>query len=135
MEKVRVYYDREGNTLSVWFDDPKKERFCEESDDDLVLVKDRRGRVIGFERLNFLTAKQRADGGGIPLEIVKRLGAVKGFLVLPKRWIVERTYGWLGRCRRLAKDYENLTRSHLGFVTLAMIRLMLRRIVRLTTSK
>jgi uncharacterized protein YuzE len=46
--KLRVYYDREGNTLSVWFDDPKKEQVCEESDDDLVLVKDRRGRVIGF---------------------------------------------------------------------------------------
>jgi transposase len=44
----------------------------------------------------------------------------KGFHVLPKRWIVERTYGWLGRCRRLAKDYENLTRSHVGFVILAM---------------
>jgi transposase len=56
--------------------------------------------------------------------------AAKGFHVLPKRWIVERTYGWMGRCRRLAKDYENLTRSHVGFIILAMIRLMLRRIVR-----
>ena len=69
MEKVRVYFDREGNTLSVWFDDPKKEHVCEESDDDMVLVKDRRGRVIGFERLNFLTAKQREQGVGIPLEV------------------------------------------------------------------
>ena len=69
MEKVRVYFDREGNTLSVWFDDPKKEHVCEESDDDVVLVKDRRGRVIGFERLNFLTAKQRERGTGIPLEV------------------------------------------------------------------
>jgi len=69
MEKVRVYFDREGNTLSVWFDDPKKEHLCEESDDDVILVKDRRGRVIGFERLNFLTAKQRKEGGGIPLEV------------------------------------------------------------------
>jgi uncharacterized protein YuzE len=69
MEKVRVYFDREGNTLSVWFDDPKKEHVYEESDDDVVLVKDRRGRVIGFERLNFLTAKQREQGGGIPLEV------------------------------------------------------------------
>ena len=43
-------------------------------------------------------------------------------MLLPKRWIVERTYGWLGRCRRLAKDYENLTRSHVGFIILAMIR-------------
>ena len=69
MEKVRVHFDREGNTLSVWFDDPTKEHICEESDDDIVLVKDRRGRVIGFERLNFLTAKQRAEGGGVPLEV------------------------------------------------------------------
>jgi uncharacterized protein YuzE len=69
MDKVRVFFDREGNTLSVWFEDPKKEHVCEESDDDVVLVKDRRGRVIGFERLNFLTAKQLEEGGSIPLEI------------------------------------------------------------------
>jgi hypothetical protein len=69
MEKLRVYYDREGNTLSVWFDDPKKEHVCEESDDDAVLVKDRKGRVIGFERLNFLTAKQRREGASIPVEV------------------------------------------------------------------
>jgi hypothetical protein len=67
MEKVRVYFDREGNTLSVSFDDPNKEHVCEESDDDVVLVKDRRGRAIGFERLNFLTPRQRQQGGGIPV--------------------------------------------------------------------
>ena len=64
------------------------------------------------------------------LEIVKRSDTVKGFAVLPKRWIVERTFGWLGRCRRLAKDFEALTRMHLAFVQLAMIRIMLRRIAR-----
>lgn len=69
MPIVSIYFDREGNTLSVWFDDPSKEHVCEESDDDLVLMKDRKGRVIGFERLNFLTAKQRREGGGIPLEV------------------------------------------------------------------
>jgi uncharacterized protein YuzE len=69
MEKLRVYYDRQGNTLSVWFDDPKKEAVCEESDDDVVLVKDRDGRVIGFERLNYLSAKQRQDGVRIPVEV------------------------------------------------------------------
>ena len=72
---------------------------------------------------------------GILLEIVKRSDIARGFHILPKRWIVERIYGWLGRCRRLAKDYENFTRSHLGFVILAMIRLMLRRIVRLAIAK
>jgi uncharacterized protein DUF2283 len=54
--KIRFSYDREGNSLSVWFDDPSKEHVCEEADDDLTLVKDRRGLVIGFERLNYLTA-------------------------------------------------------------------------------
>jgi len=66
MDKLRVYYDREGNTLSVWFDDPKKEHVCEESDDDVVLVNDRRGRVIGFERLNFPSVKERQRGAGYP---------------------------------------------------------------------
>jgi hypothetical protein len=69
MEKIRVYLDRQGNTLSVWFDDPRKEHVCEESDDDIVLIKDRRGRVIGFERLNFLTRKQLESSQSIPLEV------------------------------------------------------------------
>jgi hypothetical protein len=69
MDKLRVYFDRAGNTLSVWFDDPKKEHVCEESDDDMILVKDRRGRIIGFERLNFLSAKQRKEGVSIPVEV------------------------------------------------------------------
>lgn len=69
MEKLRVYYDKKGNTLSVWFDDLKKECVCEESDDDVVIVKDRRGRVIGFERLNFLSAKERDRGTSIPVEV------------------------------------------------------------------
>ena len=69
MEKVRVYYDREGNSLSVWFDDPNKEHVCEETGDDIVLVKDRRGRVIGFERLNYLTEAQRKQSDTIPVEV------------------------------------------------------------------
>jgi transposase len=61
-------------------------------------------------------------------EIVKRSDQVKGFAVLPKRWIVERSIAWLNRCRRLAKDWENLNRTALGFLTLASIRLMLRKL-------
>jgi hypothetical protein len=64
-----VYYDREGNTLSVWFDDPKKEHICAEADDDVVLVKDRRGRVIGFERLNYLSPRQRGRDTKLPVEV------------------------------------------------------------------
>jgi transposase len=62
------------------------------------------------------------------LEIVKRSDGLRGFEPLPKRWIVERTFSWLNRCRRLAKDVENLARTALAFLRLAMIRLMLRRL-------
>ncbi len=72
--------------------------------------------------------------GAWEIEIVKRSDTAKGFEVLPKRWIVERTFGWLGRCRRLAKDFENLARRALAFLRLAMIRLMLRRVARLRKS-
>ena len=61
-------------------------------------------------------------------EIVKRSDHVKGFAVLPKRWIVERTIAWLNRCRRLAKDWEILNRNALAFLRLASIRLMLRKL-------
>ena len=64
----------------------------------------------------------------IETEIVKRSGHVEGFAVLPKRWIVERTIAWLNRCRRLAKDWENLNRKALAFLRLASIRLMLRKL-------
>ena len=64
----------------------------------------------------------------LEVEVVKRSDQAKGFEVLPKRWVVERTLAWLGRCRRLAKDFENLTRNALAFLRLASIRLMLRRL-------
>jgi len=64
----------------------------------------------------------------VNVEIVKRSDQAKGFIVLPKRWVVERTFAWLGRCRRLAKDWENLNRSGLAFLRLASIRLMLRKL-------
>lgn len=62
------------------------------------------------------------------VEIVKRSDHAKGFVVLPKRWVVERTFAWLGRCRRLARDWENLNRKALAFLRLASIRLMLRKL-------
>ena len=65
---------------------------------------------------------------GLVTEIVRRCNQAKGFVVLPKRWIVERTIGWLGRCRRLAKDWENLNHNALAFLRLASIRLMLRKL-------
>jgi transposase len=64
----------------------------------------------------------------LDVEIVKRSDQVSGFVVLPKRWIVERTIAWLNRCRRLAKDWECLNRKALAFLRLASIRLMLRKL-------
>lgn len=68
----------------------------------------------------------------VRLEIVKRPKGVKGFRLLPWRWIVERTFGWLGRYRRLSKDYEYLTRTSEAMIRVAMIHLMVRRLARLT---
>jgi putative transposase len=62
------------------------------------------------------------------LEIVKRNDDVQGFVVLPKRWIVERTFGWFGRYRRLSKDYEMLTGSSEAVIYLSMTHLMVRRL-------
>ena len=64
----------------------------------------------------------------LDIEIVKRSDQISGFVILPKRWIVERTIAWLNRCRRLAKDWENLNRKALAFLRLASIRLMLRKL-------
>ena len=69
----------------------------------------------------------------VRLEIVKRPTGVKGFQLLPWRWIVERTFGWLGRYRRLSKDYEYLTQTSEAMIRVAMIHLMVRRLARLTS--
>ena len=66
---------------------------------------------------------------GLALLIVSRPRGTKGFVLLPRRWVVERTLGWLGRWRRLSRDYEHLPEVSEAMVTLAMIRLMLHRAV------
>lgn len=101
----------------------------------LVLAK-MRGR---FPRLRLIWA----DGGyagklvewvksacGWILEIVRRCDDVRGFHVLPHRWIVERTFGWLGRYRRLSKDYEGLPKSSEAMVYAVMLHVMVRRLAR-----
>jgi transposase len=74
-----------------------------------------------------------ADKGRWTIEIIKRSDKAKGFEVLPRRWGVERTFAWLGRCRRLAKDWEKTIASATAFLLLAHIRLLTRRIARLCT--
>ena len=109
-------------------------------------VQDRDGGVLLMASLFGLypfLLKLYADGGyqgpqfqaglrnvltSVEVEIVKRFDQAKGLAVLPKRWIVERTFAWLNRCRRLAKDWENLTDRALAFLHLASIRLMVRKL-------
>lgn len=109
-------------------------------------VQDRDGGVLVMATmfgLHPFLKKLFADGGyqgsqfrngvtgvlpNLAVEIVKRSDCAKGFAVLPRRWVVERTIAWLNRCRRLAKDWECFNRKALAFLRLASIRLMLRRL-------
>jgi putative transposase len=107
-------------------------------------VQDRDGAKMVLSRLKGQFARLQviwADGGysgvligwvhkfgGWILEIVRRCDDVRGFQVLPHRWVVERTFGWLGRYRRLSKDYEELTETSESMIYLAMINLMVRRL-------
>jgi transposase len=87
--------------------------------------------------------KLYADGGGqgpqfqgavkrilsrLAVQVVKRSDTAKGFVVPPRRWIVERSIAWLNRCRRLAKDWECLNRSALAFLRWASVRLRIRKL-------
>ena len=71
-----------------------------------------------------------ADEHGVRIEVVRRREGQRGFVVQPRRWVVERTFAWLGRNRRLSKDYERRLQSAEALIKLAMVRLMLRRLAR-----
>ena len=79
----------------------------------------------GYSGENFARAIRQVCGDSVRVEVIKR--ASKTFEVLPKRWIVERTFGWLNRYRRLSKDYEVYTETSEAMIYGALIRLMLRR--------
>lgn len=109
-------------------------------------VQDRDGARLLLDKAKGLFPRLRriwADGGyagkligwvqatcGWVLEIIKRTDVVKGFKLLPRRWVVERTFGWMGRYRRLSKDYERLPESSEAMVYWTMTRLMVRRLTR-----
>lgn len=67
MDKIKVIHDEAGETLTVWFDDPQQEHICEETRDEVVLMKNARGRVIGFEMLHY---KPATDRKGLSVETV-----------------------------------------------------------------
>ena len=71
-----------------------------------------------------------AETYGWTLELVQRTEDMVGFEVLPRRWVVERTFGWFGRSRRLSKDYEGLPEVSEAFIYAAMVHLMLKRLTR-----
>ncbi len=71
MKKLRIFHDTTGNTLTVWFDEPKKESICEEIDGDIVIMKDKQGNAIGFEKLNFISSPK--DDVQLPLEIISNV--------------------------------------------------------------
>ncbi len=77
-------------------------------------------------------AQWARDAGGWSLEVVRRPTQQHTFQVLPRRWVVERTFAWLGRYRRLSKDYEELPETTEAWVYAAMTGLMLRRLARAT---
>jgi len=81
----------------------------------------------GYQGVKFQSALKTVMSQ-VNVEIVKRSDQAGRFVVLPKRWIVERTFAWLGRCRRLAKDWECFNHKALAFLKLASIRLMLRKL-------
>jgi putative transposase len=66
--------------------------------------------------------------GDWTIEIIRRSDTAKGFEVVPRRWVVERTFAWLGRCRRLAKDWERSIESSTAWANIASIRMMIRRL-------
>jgi transposase len=72
-------------------------------------------------------AAEQAEAHGIRLEVVKLAEAKKGFVLLPRRWVVERSFGWAARFRRLARDYERLPETLAGLHFLAFAILMLKR--------
>ena len=76
-----------------------------------------------------------ARAGGPEVEIVKRPNAAQGFVVIARRWVVERTFAWLGRCRRLAKDWEASIASSDAWLMIASIRRMVRHVVRARKSQ
>ena len=109
-------------------------------------LQDRDGAKLVLEKIKGKFSRLRliwADGAyagqlvewvknacGWLLEIVKRNQGVTGFQLLPRRWVVERTFGWFGRYRRLSKDYEFQTDTSENMILIAMIQLMVHRLTR-----
>lgn len=71
MEKIKIVFNKEANTLDIWFDDPKKEWVCEETGEEIILKKDKGGNIIGIEKLNVAHAIKR-QVSELPMELIMR---------------------------------------------------------------
>ena len=90
--------------------------------------RDAAERAGGVGRTTWETRSNYTLRATTPLEVVSRPAGAKGFVLLPRRWVVERTFAWLKRCRRLSVDREKSTPSCEAMIRLAMIHLMLHRL-------
>lgn len=129
--KVHIAVDTLGNLLALKVT-AANEQEREQVADLAAKVQEVTGGTVevGFVDQGYTgeNAAQQASGQGIQLIVVKHTEAKRGFVLLPRRWVVERTFGWLGRFRRLARDYERLANTLEGWHWLAYVVLAIRQL-------
>jgi transposase len=130
--KVHAAVDTMGNLLALKVT-PANEQEREQVAELAAKVQEVTGGTV---QISFVdqgytgeNAAQQAEAHGIKLEVVKHTEAKKGFVLLPRRWVVERTFGWLGRFRRLTRDYERLAEVLAGWHWLAFLILGIKQLV------
>ncbi len=129
--KVHVAVDTMGNLLAL-----KVTAANEQEREQVAVLASKVQEVtggtveIGFVDQGYTgeNAAQQASEHGIKLDVVKHTEAKKGFVLLPRRWVVERTFGWLGRFRRLTRDYERLSQTLAGWHWLAFVILIFKQV-------
>ena len=129
--KIRAAVDTLGNLLAVLVTPANEQERAQVAVLATQLQKVTGNRVeVAFVDQGYTgdDAAQQGKDQGIQLEVVKHTEAKRGFVLLPRRWVVERTFGWLGRFRRLARDYERLAQTLAGWHWLASLMLLLAKI-------
>jgi transposase len=125
--KVHIAVDTLGNLLALTVTAANEQERAQVAELTAKLHEVTGGKVeIAFVDQGYTgeIPAEQAKSNGIKLEVVKHTEAKKGFVLLPRRWVVERTFGWLGRFRRLARDYERLTTTLAGWHWLAFLTLL-----------
>ena len=135
--KVHAAVDTLGNLLAVKVTAANAQERAEVADLSAA-VQNATGQTVTLAYVDqgYTGAQPIADAAahGIRLEVVKHTEAKRGFVLLPRRWVVERSFGWLARFRRLARDYERLTETLAGWHWVAFAGLLLRRIAKLASE-